>query len=767
MSRRNRRSADLSPAAREDAAARQLLEQHARTLEAKVAKLREGAEIADYRLVNLWDRFTDGDRILAPGGYPNDRKAGGNWPTLVDENGLRQMRAFSRLLCETNPYAIGFRDHVRNFVVGTGYGWQVVLRGQKTGAVAVGFADRDGDGKPDADPDVSECQQVLDEFRRMNGWGDDAEARADQDLDGFTTNPVNRERETYERAMEEGESLLRLFAGDDNTYGVPYLRPVEVDCLKCPPNYDQQGAWSWGILNYEETTRFGTVRDVERIEAYHFEEPDAPGALGEIVPAGHVLHFRLNAKSTVKRGVPDFWPIEDELKGSRTLVRNMIAVAGTLSAIAYIRQHAPATTADQVRTLIGQGAQSALPNRNVPLLPAGADATRYLTIHQAGTIIDISNQLQYQPGPITTGVPGFIQAAQATLRCIGLRWSCPEYFSGDGSNANMASTLIAGGPFERATSVRQGDYKLFQGQLAVRVLMFAVKSGRLKKAQLARVAVKVTAPPVAIANKKEDTDRRKVLFDAGVLDAQTWIAEEGHDPAQVVANRQAWLKMFPPAGQGVNATEPAPDPFAALLGESIQRLLEDIGPAPFPGAVFDRASHRWKKTDGTDAGPPKGAALDLPDAAKPKVASALERATLRVASILYRVDRLVPTVRAALEGIFDTDEDLQKGYYRPGTGSGGGNASYDAAASELGVSTNTLGLLLVKAVPAVLAKCLKSKGKKMAEEEAKGGIDEGAALLAEIFAAVAEEFGIDPGSSVVDAESLRAIVAERVAKAGA
>lgn len=194
------------------------------------------------------------------------------------------------------------------------------------------------------------------------------------------------------------------------------------------------------------------------------------------------------------------------------------------------------------------------------------------------------------------------------------------------------------------------------------------------------------------------------------------------------------------------------------LSESILRLLER-GPAPRPGLVFNDQSHHWERPDGSEV--VQAQPLDLSPDAKEKVASALERATLRVAAILYKIDRLVPAVRAALEGIFDTEEDLAKGYYRPSTGTGGGNAAYDVAAEGLGVSTNTLGLILTRAVPFVLAKAM--TGRKTMEEEAKGGADTAAALLAEIFAAIAEELGF-PDAMVVNTDAIRKMIADRVAQ---
>jgi hypothetical protein len=756
----------LSPTAREDRRARQMLEARVQQLATEYKHLVETVTVADLRPIMPWERYLDGNRLLFPSSQATDRQHGKNWPIVRDENDLSNMRAFSRILCETNGYAIGFRDHVRNFVLGSGFTWQVILAGQKTGATSIG--DKDGDGQPDVDPDVAACQQVLDEFCRLNHWGDAGEATVSQDLDEPTVTPTNREREAYERAMEDGEFFVRIFPGDASTRGVPLIRFIEPELVKTPPNQSINSPWGFGIRSDAE--------DTETSIEVHIEDPRYVGQVGEIVPAGHIVHFKLNAKSTVKRGIPDFWPIEDEVQGSRTLVRNMLRVSGILAAIAYIRQHAPQVVADQVRQLIGSNSinpASPLPQQRSPWGLPGPDATSFLNTHQAGQIIDVSHQLQYVPGPINAGVPGFLQAQQAALRCVGLRWGCPEYFSGDASNANFASTLIAGGPFERATVTRQQDFVMCQQTLAIRVLLFAVKSGRLTREQVNRVAVKVTAPPVAIANRSEDTNRRNTLFMAKILSPQTWMVEEGLDPAVETANWRAWNEMFPDesaAGLGLGQdfeTDPN-DLSQAIFGEDKTNLTKRV--------ITNKLGHQ--QTVYVDPNKGQGPHIDptKPDNDAPEITlddldpetrqvtlSFAEKAVLKVYGIMRRVDSLVPTVQAALEGIFDTPEDMtDKPWYTPGMGTAQSAATVDLGVTS--VSQNMFGLIMTKVVPAVAAKAwTKLRGKRRTEAEAQGGVDEGVALLVEIFATVLREFGVEDPESVIDKTVLREMLVARMA----
>ena len=576
-------------------------------LEARLKKLTESTQIAD-RWIQPYERFLDGDKFLFPSGYPTDRKGGKNWPVIQTEIDLRQARAFCRLIGDTNPLVIAFLDHVTNFVVGPGFKWDVTLRGK---------AAKDSVG----DPDAQACQRVLDEFRALNGWGDVQEITLGDYARGDDSPLADLEGEMWRSAMRDGEVFLRLFKGGADTNGIPRARRINPECVGCPPGGDQQGDWSWGILTEpgDRQTRL----------QYHVLNPDKPETVGDIIDAVRVLHLKLNVDSDVKRGLPDFWPLQDEVQTIRSLWRNMAEAAAICSAIAYIRQHAPNVTSTQIANMI-------------PKVQSGYDYTKFVDSspgqnrlgtfdrHESGTILDITAGMQYVAPPIVAGAPGFVQIEQALLRICGVRWGCPEYFSGDSSNANYASTLVSGGPFERAAKQRQRLFKLFQGNLAHRVLLLAVESGRLSRDQLARIAFTITPPAVAIANQNEDTQRRATLYDKAGLSKRTWLSEEGYDPDDEFKQRQAedaaQAKAQPGAGGLGGDGQPIPpepkpsgdnptgmaDLFESIrkINDTVTKIVEDRA-----GLVFDQTKHRWvnpNKDDATTGTNPKANEQPVP-----------------------------------------------------------------------------------------------------------------------------------------------------------
>ena len=729
------------PARREHRAAVARLREYALGLEAEKRRL-ESVLVGD-RLYQPWEYQFDGDRLIYPSGFPADRKGGRNWPVVQTEQDLRQIRAFSRVLCDTNVYAIGFADHVTNFILGHGITWECCLRGQRPGAVSAGLVDADGDGRPDADPDVAACQQVLDEFRIRNGWGQTDTAHPDVHRTDATP-PPNKQRESVRRLMRDGNVFHRLGRGGVRENGIPWLRFLEPEQIATPPGHDLYSDWGWGVLT--------EGHDAERRVAYHVLSRETPQAWGEVVPAADVVHAKANVDGTVKMGLPDFFPLQDLLPGALTLVNAMSKVAGVQASIAYVRQHAPQVTGTQVQRLI----DSTTVTDRKPA-PAGyptqaPDGFRQLTLHQAGAIIDIANQMQLVPPPANPGTPGFQLVQQQTLQATGLRWGCPGYFSGNaGDMAAYTAGLVVGGPFEKATKARQSDQGLVELALACRVLTLAVESGRLTAAQVSKVAVRVVAPEVAISNKLEGTQRRQILASSAGLSPQTWLQEEGYDPAHEAANKKAWDAQFPDqAGPGGGMG----GGLGGLFGESrrprpgkryrLRWLHESHGPPPRPGLVWDDSSHRWVRPEGggADARTP---GEEVPPALARGLKERFADFAVKAAGALYKVDALFQKFGLpAVEAVFDTPSDLEKFGYAPlGTGpvaAAQQMGAGDPIRAQLGISAHLAASLISQGVAKAW---VMAKKRRAAKEADAGDLEQLAAALSELFALAHEWLGLD------------------------
>jgi hypothetical protein len=455
---------------------------------------------------------------------------------LLSEQELRSAVIWSRWLCDRNPLAIGFLGHVTNFVLSDGFQWKVVLRGASTGAVATGEADRDGDGKADVDPAVAACQTVLDEFRRRSGWGE--AAAGDIDLDGDDpTPPADREHEAFTRLVRDGEVFVRFWVGKD---GIAEVRFVEPEQVRAPAGgNDPDCDYEWGIKT--------AGHDSEKRLAYYVVRAGSSDGLDlEEVPAGRIAHCKANVDATIKRGIPDFFAVFQDLEKVRKLLRNMGEVAAIQAAIAYVTEHPPETTGLAVQQMIASEQDWTQYRGPFPgVLGTGGVTTGQVRYADPGKQLDLANGTKFSAGPTSTAAANFIQVEQAILRAVGTRWGMPEFMSGDASSNNYASTLVAGGPFERAAKRRQKLWSQFEQNVAARVLACAVKAGRLSAADVRRCEVTITCPSVAITDTDKEANTLISLTREKLLSPQTAMMKLGEDVNKEVANIKAWGEEFP------------------------------------------------------------------------------------------------------------------------------------------------------------------------------------------------------------------------------
>src|SRR6185369_4253327 len=96
-----------------------------------------------------------------------------------------------------------------------------------------------------------------------------------------------------------------------------------------------------------------------------------------------------------------------------------------------------------------------------PLGPDANTTVRNAAYYPPGSVLKVGYGQEYLPGPMgAERNAGFELVGQYSLRRIGVRWNMPEYMiSGDASNGNYSSTLVAESPFVKAREADQQFYK--------------------------------------------------------------------------------------------------------------------------------------------------------------------------------------------------------------------------------------------------------------------------------------------------------------------
>lgn len=484
-----------------------------------------------------------GDAALAGrygGWWPADRVQLPNHAPLgfLTEYQYRACVSWSRWLNERNMLAIGFREHVAAFV----------------GPMQVQFVRRDMDGPGEAAPAPAEGDRLLAAVTRV--WEEWCEAadwgRGEQD----------REDECRQRIMRDGEVNLRLGAGGRRRDFLPWCRFVEPEQIRRPDgNTRTRGDWQWGVCTDPD--------DAETHLAYWLADPDSGGATGEEVSADDIVRAKANVDRTVKRGLPDFFPVEEHLVRVLGILANVGATAQEQAGVAWIEQYATATP-DQVQRMIEQGPGAFGPR---PSPGAARSDPRFIKKTYGSTrVIHADQNRQFAPGPTSEGVPSYAQAVEITLRPIGFRWGVPDWFSG-GGESSFAAALVTGSPFVRLTETRQEKVKGFTKNLAMRVIELAEESGRLPAGTSRAVKPVVTAKPVVIADEQKQASVTDMELRNKLIDPQEAIKKRGRDPKVVIANWKAWAKEFPeaggaPPGSAPPGTPPGTDPEPAPPGSA-------------------------------------------------------------------------------------------------------------------------------------------------------------------------------------------------------
>ncbi len=475
-------------------------------------------------IVDPRERFFDDPSFdygygLIPTGRIEDRDEGQNRPVFETQAELDEIRAASRYIDDRLTFAIGVRENLANFIVGSGFSYSVVPE------KGVGLTDG-----------LRQAIVVVDEFLDRHDW------IGDLDL------------ELFQRELRDGEFFLSYWPQDD---GHMELRIVEPERVREP-------------AQPTKANRFGIETEADDIckplgyWVYYDRATDEPSPL----PASRVVHHKVNVDRAIKRGLSDYVPLDQDLPGVGKLLRSMVKGAGIQASVPFIREHAAGTTQAQVASMRSTNATE----QTTRTYQTG-QRTEYRGNYRPGTVLDVRAGLTYKPSPLASGeaARAYVEIMQASLRAIGVRWCAPEFIiSGDASNANYASTLVAGGPFVRYCERRQARLARVFSRVLWRVLNHACEDGRIRVGydELKRIVdLQITGPEVAISDRVGETTRREILVRGGVMSRKTWADKEGLDYEHEQANGAA-VQQPPALGP--------PQPTVETVREQRRQLTEAL-----------------------------------------------------------------------------------------------------------------------------------------------------------------------------------------------
>lgn len=455
---------------------------------------------------------------------PGSRRHGDLPPFYRTEQEHWMIVDAARVLEAVSPTATNVLDVLTQFAIFTGFTYTIVEKKTANGGEDQVKKEADPEeGKPKSNPLVETVQKALDQWIKQERW-------------------YEWETELFRRSRRDGEAFLILEEDDLTDIGI-HFRSVEPEQVKEPMQITavnnragidgRAKSWKYGILTDKDDTAVP--------EAYWVVSQFAGDkSFGEMFEAKEVFHLKTEwVDRMAKRGISDFFSVANSMPQVLKLLRNLTEGATVQAAIAWIRSHPTGMSPP------GNMSDSAQPITN--RLGQHTNAVTYDGVQ----MLDVSNGMEYTAGPL--GMQGknsaLLLVLQAGLRNIGSRWQMPEgLISGDASNANLASALVAEGPFVRALEMRQWHYRNAYCRLLERVLDQAAVAGRLGPARenlFDDIEINVEAKPVVARKMSEETQRNRVLSASGIMSDQTWAAREDLD----FQDEQSNMEEHPPQAQ--------------------------------------------------------------------------------------------------------------------------------------------------------------------------------------------------------------------------
>lgn len=437
--------------------------------------------------------------------------------TLRSLKQLHQARNDSRFLYETNGNGQAIVRTMKSYVVGAGSKVSVV-------------APEDEDEPPVRL--AKRIRYILRMFRRVNCW-------------------YFLELELVERMIVDGEFFIRVFPDEDNITKVRFVEPAQI----IPPEgEDAEGDWSYGI--------YTPGGDVQRPQAYNVH--DYVTGEDEQVEPQFIIHAKFNCLQNQKRGVPGFFACYDELAGSQKLRYATREGEKIRQSIAYFREHAVASPAT-IQALQNNAISQVL-TRSTP------EGSRDVNIQHVdpGTVIDQPKGLQVKDPPASRNASAADTTVTMSLQAAAARFNVPLWaVAGSGQDINFATALTEESPFTKSVSSHQAILAWVVDCLHTAVIDIAAEQGQLGyEGEWQEVAdLQVVYPSPQVRNKKEETDRRALLNERGVLSRRTWSGQEELE----FEGEQANLESEGPAISAGQAPLVTPAPPSNATGAEYQR----------------------------------------------------------------------------------------------------------------------------------------------------------------------------------------------------
>jgi hypothetical protein len=485
---------------------------------------------------------------------------------------LKSIRDRARFVFATNEFAHGLVQCFQSFVVGSaGFKWRVASIDLKN---------------PVPEDLLKRCQASLDIFREYN-------------------NMVDVENEIVYRLHVDGEVFIRKFP---QANGMLVIRFIEPELVRGYATDIGSPKDSFGIVCDED--------DINTVLGYNVILKPRVSREPDFIPAEEIIHIKIGTNANAKRGLTTFYPVFQNLTNCEDILASTVTMAKARAKIAMIRK-VNNVAPDSMASLVDSQIDATLGGSN----NMGATENIGLERFGYGSIITAPANIDYEFPGANVDAAGLIQVLQANLRSLATRFGISEtLMSGDASNNNYSSALIAEAPARRTFERWQGIVGRSLAEcrfepnksLAWSQIHLASEHGIIPKEILKNIKITSEAYSLQSREHQKEAEMNNVYHSMGVKSIQTIRAELGLDNdteasnfiKPIVDEKKGATEIDPmnpssriesgSATQGIGGGEQVQD--SALNGAQIANLVDiihrcTIGEIPMEsGKAIARAS---------------------------------------------------------------------------------------------------------------------------------------------------------------------------------
>ena len=402
---------------------------------------------------------------------------------------LKSIRDRARFVFATNEFAHGLVQCFQSFVVGSaGFKWRVASIDLKN---------------PVPEELLKRCQASLDIFREYNSM-------------------VDVENEIVYRLHVDGEVFLRKFP---QANGMLVIRFIEPELVRGYATDIGSPKDSFGIIAEED--------DINSVLGYQVILKPTVTREPTFIPAEEIIHIKIGTNANAKRGLTTFYPVFQNLTNCEDILASTVTMAKARAKIAMIRK-VNNVAPDSMASLVDSQIDATLGGSN----NMGQTENIGLERFGYGSIITAPANIDYEFPGANVDAAGLIQVLQANLRSLATRFGISEtLMSGDASNNNYSSALIAEAPARRTFERWQGIVGRSLAEcrfepnksLAWSQIHLASEHGIIPKEILKNIKITSEAYSLQSREHQKEAEMNNVYHSMGVKSIQTIRAELGLD----------------------------------------------------------------------------------------------------------------------------------------------------------------------------------------------------------------------------------------------